>query len=1334
MILTQSPLSQQLHPSFPSSQFLTSPPLSSHPPLANMGLKGFYPWLRKKKGYHPTLRHPMHHHLPDDAIIRVDVLSFFTKIRGIYTKHADDKTKAQAILFEHLKKYGDPSHMVFYVDGAPALEKKETHRERNEKRAKALKNAKVAIETLGNRINQGKPPTKQMFKNVERSLRGGFKWSLQDREDFVHFLQAQELDAHLCRTEADIDIAAECQPKDVVLTQDSDFFAYDSVTTIWRPVGKWDDVKVLEYSREAVLAQIRLSTTKLTALACVSSNDQNKNIPSMGIATNYSIIKDLPDTDVPSLVKEYLESPRVVCRGQEGIDFTASILVFTTMTQEIAAPAGVSSVPSPSSQSVTPLTASAASILSYELLCHQYKVIKDQHARAKEQKRQGNSSSKSNSKPNRQGKHREFRRHRVIDRPAHQPRVSQQVHRPRHSYKSRAEPQQHEQPSICKQYERKPYTAEQEARYRESTAEARGKKAKKKRHRETQRLKKEKEVAKKPPPKIDEMNKAQLINAMMYEHPLVSLQVGTVNANSKRAAAATTTNANQLPSSEQQKQQQQQEVSACILDIVGQVRATKRHAQEFLGTFIETVFESGLTENDRIILYSLCPVVESKIRMVPQPKQDSQARSSSSAGTPTKVEGNKDTEDEGDEDAEDEGDEDAENEGDEDAEPSAMDKPFFAFYQILLAHIYSRKIKFKTVAERQVGQLLTRATSLGITLPSVPPRDISYQTNGLLESTTKQLYCSIKKMYRNGSVALEKKINSQADVQPGTVLPNIDPKLPAIENYLLLNKATGGSRRIAPLSPLAPRYVSFSERQLLPLFWSWPTLKDKIRRMMNEDRYFQDPAIVPSQADALDWLARTTPGRLITSFLSDVGLPPDKHDKGYRKTTTVMDMDGKGGKEGLREHLKCLRAETFNPRDWHNKVYVLKGSIRTNGRLLQLLAYKLKELQSVRYRRIPENKAPNPLLTTIGGINRYLTEARNVFFSAADVENLLATDPSQVTVLSLDLGTSCIVGATASFPPGQSPTTLARPLCQDGGQKKRKKKGRRAKLKPGDRKRQRKRQKARKLGGRSLAIRCFDLVVKRKAVSRPTDSFSNWLEDRRENTIGPSTGRTIQKIETALPPLKGEGASFCEYVAMRRASEEDLDTFYNNTNFWKHKWDSNICRKEEYYKVAEGLLNMIGGSVGRPRLPHQNVVIAIGLAKFTAVHGPPALDGTFQAFFISLRDVMASENMNNAIKGHLIHQQRPHYLQPRRQDGSYPWMDVAAGDGSGGGGGEAAGPSAVAMDSNGDEAGGGGGGGAVTARKRRAASIVSVEVPDTGIYPMTDALSSSSSHMGKKAK
>ncbi|KAF9130429.1 hypothetical protein BGX30_013492 [Mortierella sp. GBA39] len=841
-----------------------------------MGLKGFYPWLRKKRDYHPTLRHPMHHHLPDGATIHVDVLCFFNNIRGIYARHADNKTRAHAIFFEHLNKYGNPSRMVFYVDSAPALEKKETHHERNEKQVKAFKTAKVAVETLSNRVSQGRPPTKQMFKNVEKSLHGGFKWSLRDREDFVDFLQ------------------------------DSDFFAYDSVTTFWRPVGKRYEVKVLEYNREAVLAQIKLSTTKLTALAYVSSNDQNKNIPSMGIATNYRIYP---------------------------------------------------------MQSATPLTTSPASSLSYDLLCQQYKLVKGQYAR--------------------------------------------------------------------------------------------------------------------------------------------------VNANSKRAAAAATTDAT-------------------------------------------TSAARGLCMH---------PAVESRIRIrvMPQPNQGSQATSSSPAGTPT----------------EDEGEENAEDDSDEDAEPFAMDKPFTAFYRILLAHIYCRKIKSKTVTER-----------------------------GLLESTATQLYRSIKMMYRNGSVAFEKKINSQADGQPGTVLSKIDPKLPAIENYLLLNKTNGGSRRIAHLSPLAARDVGFSERHLLPLFWHWPTVKDKIQ--------------LPAQADALNWLAQTTPGCLITTFLTDVGLPPDKHDKGHRKVTTVMDMDSKNGKEGLREHLGCLRAETFDPKEWHGKGYVLKGSIRTNGRLLQLLAFKLKELQSVRYRRVPEDKLPNPLVTIIGGTNSCLTEARNVFSTTVDVESLLAADPSQVAVLSLDLGTTWIVGATVSLQPGQTPVTLKRPLGKEGDQKKKKKKTRRAKRKPGDRKRQRERQKERKLTKQPQTIRYFDQVVKRKAVSRPTGSFANWLEDRKVNTTGAPTGRTIQDLESALPPLKGEGASFCEYVAARQGFEGDMNDFYNNTNYWKHQWDANVCRKEEFYKVAEGLLNMIGGSVERPRLPHQLVVIAIGLAKFTAVNGPPSLDGTFQAFFVNL--------------------------------------------------------------------------------------------------------------------
>ena len=84
--------------------------------------------------------------------------------------------------------------------------------------------------------------------------------------------------------------------------------------------------------------------------------------------------------------------------------------------------------------------------------------------------------------------------------------------------------------------------------------------------------------------------------------------------------------------------------------------------------------------------------------------------------------------------------------------------------------------------------------------------------------------------------------------------------------------------------------------------------------------------------------------------------------------------------------------------------------------------------------------------------------------------------PSQVAVLSLDLGTSCIVGTTVSLLPGQTPATLKRPLGKEGDQKQ-KKKTRRANRKPGDQKRQRERQKARKLAKQTQTTRYFDLVL-----------------------------------------------------------------------------------------------------------------------------------------------------------------------------------------------------------------------------------------------------------------
>ena len=83
--------------------------------------------------------------------------------------------------------------------------------------------------------------------------------------------------------------------------------------------------------------------------------------------------------------------------------------------------------------------------------------------------------------------------------------------------------------------------------------------------------------------------------------------------------------------------------------------------------------------------------------------------------------------------------------------------------------------------------------------------------------------------------------------------------------------------------------------------------------------------------------------------------------------------------EDARNHLEHIRGPNFDPHDYSNKGYVLTGSFRTNGLRLQLSAYKLKELQAVRYRRLPEALLPPPRLTsTIGGTDFYLQDIRNI--------------------------------------------------------------------------------------------------------------------------------------------------------------------------------------------------------------------------------------------------------------------------------------------------------------------------------------------------------------------
>ncbi|KAF9935344.1 hypothetical protein FBU30_003134 [Linnemannia zychae] len=142
-----------------------------------------------------------------------------------------------------------------------------------------------------------------------------------------------------------------------------------------------------------------------------------------------------------------------------------------------------------------------------------------------------------------------------------------------------------------------------------------------------------------------------------------------------------------------------------------------------------------------------------------------------------------------------------------------------------------------------------------------------------------------------------------------TVPKNVDSKLfytetseanselPAVESFIILNRASGGSRRIAPLSPLAVRYVA------------------KIQSITAEDHYFRNTTTVPLQQDTQEWLTTIAPGRLVITFLADIGLPVERRSKGFQRMTRTMDLDGNDSNYGFKQHLESLLKISFDPKE-----------------------------------------------------------------------------------------------------------------------------------------------------------------------------------------------------------------------------------------------------------------------------------------------------------------------------------------------------------------------------------------------------------------------------------
>ncbi|KAF9969701.1 hypothetical protein BGZ75_002690, partial [Mortierella antarctica] len=193
----------------------------------------------------------------------------------------------------------------------------------------------------------------------------------------------------------------------------------------------------------------------------------------------------------------------------------------------------------------------------------------------------------------------------------------------------------------------------------------------------------------------------------------------------------------------------------------------------------------------------------------------------------------------------------------------------------------------------------------------------------------------------------------------------------------------------------------------------------------------------------------------------------------------------------IKDHLEPLRQPDFDPANYNEKGYVLRGSVRTDGFRLQLLGFKIKELQSVRYRRLSERVLPERVTSTVGGVDYYLSEVRNIIRTKEDVARLWPmTRPEDIKVVGMDLGQACVVGLSALLPAQSLDQPPAVPAAAPGPD----------------------------------PIMFHNMVVKQKAVYQPLFKLRRWTESQK-GIKPPGDAQSINDIECRLPPLRGQEAN-----------------------------------------------------------------------------------------------------------------------------------------------------------------------------------------------------------------
>ncbi|KAF9301539.1 hypothetical protein BGZ91_009550, partial [Linnemannia elongata] len=223
------------------------------------------------------------------------------------------------------------------------------------------------------------------------------------------------------------------------------------------------------------------------------------------------------------------------------------------------------------------------------------------------------------------------------------------------------------------------------------------------------------------------MTKAQLVKALAWEHPMATLEIGTLAANVKNALKVNDISRDPIGLAEDNAVAK--EMIDCVRAIVKEANRVKRRCQGLFGAYFERIDRDGATSDDKEFLKEICPPIPRELTIKAAPNTPPSQNS-------TTLENDDDTSDRQ-----------------------------VQFIGCFMRYLYSNNFPRNTGIGVLVNRFIMRLEQLGLHKPvrvrSSLEEKSEFSSNELVRSASAQLAAEMKKIYWHGSVELLEQLRIQ---------------------------------------------------------------------------------------------------------------------------------------------------------------------------------------------------------------------------------------------------------------------------------------------------------------------------------------------------------------------------------------------------------------------------------------------------------------------------------------------------------------------------------------------------------------------------------------------